>query len=412
MGEFRMPSLGADMEAGTILEWRVQPGDTVHRGDIIAVVDTEKSTIEVEVFDDGVVEELIVEPGREVPVGTVLAHIQSTARAGPAPSTPPTRKRRSHAPSAPPLEVTIPGPGAAAVVPAALAAGPSAAFVRASPLARRRASERGVPLESLQGTGPGGAVIATDVDREVPQSRRVAAESVAAEPVAARRDGRSRQAAMRKAIGALMARSKREIPHYYLATTIDMSNAIRWMADINASRSVDQRLLPAAVLLKATALAARRVPCMNGFWVNDSFCAADAVHLGVAVSLRGGGLIAPAIHDADSLSLDALMAALRGVVLRARGGTLRSSEMADLTITVTNLGDQGVEEVFGVIYPPQVALVGFGKVTERPWADNGMLLVRPLVRVTLSGDHRASDGHDGARFLASIEDLVHKPEEL
>ena len=216
---------------------------------------------------------------------------------------------------------------------------------------------------------------------------------------------------MRHAIGTLMARSKREIPHYYLSTTIDLSAPVGWLADANAARPVTERLLPAALLLKATALAVHDVPAMNGFW-DDGFRPSTAVHLGVAISLRGGGLVAPAIHDADQLALASLMAALRDLVQRTRAGTLRNSEMSDPTITVSNLGDQGVEEVFGVIYPPQVALVGFGKILQRPWAADGMLGVRPTVRATLAGDHRVSDGRDGARFLAAVDRLLQNPEAL
>jgi pyruvate dehydrogenase E2 component (dihydrolipoamide acetyltransferase) len=175
---------------------------------------------------------------------------------------------------------------------------------------------------------------------------------------------------------------------------------------------VSERLLPGALLLKATALAAREVPALNGFWVDDGFRPSAVVHLGVAVSLRGGGLVAPALHDADRLTLDELMAGLRDLVGRARAGRLRSSEMADPTLTVTNLGDQGVDEVHGVIYAPQVALIGFGKVAERPWASGGMLGVRPTVRATLAADHRASDGMVGARFLNALDRLLQTPEDL
>jgi pyruvate dehydrogenase E2 component (dihydrolipoamide acetyltransferase) len=208
-----------------------------------------------------------------------------------------------------------------------------------------------------------------------------------------------------------MARSKREIPHYYLATTVDLAATTAWLAETNEQRAVDGRILPAAVLLRAAALAARDVPVVNGFWI-DGFQAADAVHLGVAISLRGGGLVAPAIHDADQLPLADLMASLRDLVQRARAGRLRASELTDATITVTNLGDLGVDEVFGVIHPPQVAIVGLGRVTEQPWAVDGMLGVRPVVRATLAADHRASDGHDGARFLAAFDHLLQRPEEL
>jgi pyruvate dehydrogenase E2 component (dihydrolipoamide acetyltransferase) len=216
---------------------------------------------------------------------------------------------------------------------------------------------------------------------------------------------------LRVAIGELMARSKREIPHYYLASTVDVTPALRWLEAQNLDRPVTERVLPAALLLKATALAVREVPGFNGFW-DGTFRSSDAVHLGVAVALRGGGLVAPAIHDADRMSLDDLMAALRDLVARARAGRLRSSEMADPTITVTSLGDQGSDEVFGVIYPPQVALVGFGTIAERPWVAEGQLVVASTVRATLAADHRVTDGRDGSGLLVALDHLLQRPEEL
>jgi pyruvate dehydrogenase E2 component (dihydrolipoamide acetyltransferase) len=217
---------------------------------------------------------------------------------------------------------------------------------------------------------------------------------------------------MRLAIGRLMARSKREIPHYYLSNTVDLTAAMGWLHQRNRELAISQRLVPAALLLKAAALAARQVPELNGYWDNDQFNAAGAVHLGVPVSLRGGGLLTPAIRDAADLPPGELMARLHDLVIRARAGRLRRAELTDATITVTNLGDQGVEAVFGVIFPPQVALVGIGKVTERPVAVNGMIGPRPTVITTLSADHRASDGYTGARFLTAMSDLLQRPEEL
>jgi pyruvate dehydrogenase E2 component (dihydrolipoamide acetyltransferase) len=217
---------------------------------------------------------------------------------------------------------------------------------------------------------------------------------------------------MREAIGALMARSKRVIPHYYLQLDIDMGRALDWLREANLQRPVNERLLPSVLLLSAVARAAAEMPEMNGFWIDGAFRPGGGVHLGVAVSLRGGGLIAPALHDADGKNLDEIMAGVRDLVQRARAGRLRSSEMSDPTLTVTNLGDRGVDLVHGVIYPPQVALVGFGAVRERPWAIDGMLGVRPIVVATLAADHRASDGHAGGRFLTLIERRLQKPENL
>ncbi|HEY5156125.1 MAG TPA: 2-oxo acid dehydrogenase subunit E2, partial [Acidimicrobiales bacterium] len=266
---------------------------------------------------------------------------------------------------------------------------------RSSPYARFLAAEAGLDLATITGTGPGGAIVAADVHAGL-----------------AARPRPTRQESIRRSVARLMARSKAEIPHYYLSTTVDLAPALGWLADVNAERSVTERVLPAALLLKATALAAARVPDMNGYWVDDGFAPADRVDLGVAVSLRGGGLVAPAIQHADQLSVDELMVRLRDLVTRARGGSLKSSEMAEPTLTVTNLGDQGVEAVFGVIYPPQVALVGFGRIVERPWAADGVLGIHPVVTATLSADHRASDGHRGARFLALIDQLLAAPAEL
>ncbi|HEX9258266.1 MAG TPA: 2-oxo acid dehydrogenase subunit E2, partial [Acidimicrobiales bacterium] len=221
-----------------------------------------------------------------------------------------------------------------------------------------------------------------------------------------------RAASMRQAIANLMSRSAREIPHYHLALDMDIEPALLWLAAENERRPVADRLLPAALLLKAAALAAAEVPAVNGHWVDGSFVPGEGVHLGVAVSLRTGGLIAPAIHDADRLTLTEVMASLRDLVSRARTGRLKGSELTGATITVTNLGDNGVDLVHGVIYPPQVALVGFGRIGERPWAEHGLLGVRRVVTGTLAADHRASDGMVGARFLDAVARHLHAPEEL
>ncbi len=217
---------------------------------------------------------------------------------------------------------------------------------------------------------------------------------------------------MRQAIAAAMARSKREIPHYYLSTTIDMSRAMAWLTQENLKRTVEDRLVYGVLLLKAVALALRDAPEMNSIWTGGKATPVRDIHVGVAISLRGGGLVAPALHHTDRQSLDELMKNFRDLVQRARAGSLRSSELSDPTITVTSLGEQGVETVFGIIYPPQVALVGFGKVVERPWSADGQIVSRPLITATLSADHRVSDGHRGGLFLAAIDRRLQEPEKL
>ena len=304
--------------------------------------------------------------------------------------------------------------------------------MRVSPLAMRTAIELKVDLSLVKGTGPHGAITKADVEKAakapkptpppIPSSPEKAAAPAPAAPTAEARvragerkpaaAPEERRAAMRRVIAAAMARSKREIPHYYMGTRIDMSRAMTWLQARNLSQPVTERLLYSVLLLKATALAARHIPEMNGFWTDGAFKASEAVHVGVAISLRQGGLIAPAIHDLDKKRLDEIMNNLRDLVGRVRAGTLRSSEIADATITVTSLGEEGVETVFGIIYPPQVALVGFGKITEQVWALSGMLGARPTVMATLAADHRASDGHRGGLFLAAIDRFLQEPEKL
>jgi pyruvate dehydrogenase E2 component (dihydrolipoamide acetyltransferase) len=217
---------------------------------------------------------------------------------------------------------------------------------------------------------------------------------------------------MRRAIAAAMARSKREIPHYYLSTAFDCGAAMDWLRARNQARPVTERVLPIALLVAATAKALRKAPELCGFYESGSFRPADGIHVGVAISLRGGGLIAPALRGADALPLDDLMRELAALTQRVRDGRLRSSELSDAAITVTSLGDLGVDSVFPVIYPPQVAIVGFGRIADAPIARDGMLAVHPVVRSTLAADHRVSDGMRGARFLAEIGRLLGKPEEL
>jgi pyruvate dehydrogenase E2 component (dihydrolipoyllysine-residue acetyltransferase) len=431
-----MPALGADMEAGTIIEWLVKPGDAVKRGDIIAVVDTEKATIEVEVFETGVIQNLVVAVGEKVPIGTVLALISTDGEV----VSPPTEVKPKPV-AAPPQVAPPPMPPRPAAPPRLEKPPPSKAptvaphRLRVSPLAMRVALDLKVDLSTVKGTGPDGAITKADIERAAAVA---AAPAVPARPSAPAVEAAvtpapgapsveapklvpprkptiapaDRQAAMRKVIAAAMARSKREIPHYYLGAHIDMSRAMAWLQAENLKRTVTERLLYSVLLLKAVALAAREIPEMNGFWVDGVFKSSEAIHIGVAISLRQGGLIAPAIHDVDKKSPDQIMVNLRDLVKRVRAGVLRSSEIADATITVTSLGEQGVESVFGIIYPPQVALVGFGKIVERPWAVNGMIGARPVAMASLAADHRASDGHRGALFLAAIDRLLQEPEKL
>jgi pyruvate dehydrogenase E2 component (dihydrolipoamide acetyltransferase) len=237
-------------------------------------------------------------------------------------------------------------------------------------------------------------------------------ERAAAAPSSRAGRGGFDPAQMRAAIASAMSRSKREIPHYYLGTTVDFHAAQVWLEGYNAIRPPTERLLPAVLLLKAAARALATVPQLNGYYEKGSFRAGTGIHIGWAIALRGGGLVAPALHDVDRQDLPGLMASLRDLVQRARTGGLRSSELTDPTITVTSLGDRGADSVLGVIYPPQVAIIGFGRVIERPWVVAGSVVARPLVTLSLAADHRTSDGHLGGKLLAAIDEALQKPESL
>ena len=375
MADFIMPSLGADMTSGMLVSWLVAEGDQVRVGDIVAEVETAKGVFEIETFNGGVVGKILVQPGdEEIAVGTVLATIGGDSAVAAVVDTPTER-------------------------------------LRVSPAARRLADKNHIDLSQVKATGPQGAISLADVEgliaaaepsSPIQKSPKVSKE----EPAVDFKMG------MRQAIAAAMSLSNREIPHYYLATDIDMSRSLAWLEEENRQRSIRDRLLPVVLPLKAVALALKKVPELNAHWVNEQLLLKNEVHIGFAITLRGGGLIAPALHNVDQMNLDQLMTALRDLISRTRSGKLRGSEMTDAGITVTGLGDLGVRTVYGVIYPPQVALVGLGKISEQPWAEQGELGVRQVLTATLAADHRAGDGHQGAQFLDALNRILQEPETL
>jgi len=417
MADFCMPSLGADMKTGTLVEWHVKPGDRLQRGDIIADVETDKGIMEIEVFEDCIIDELLLKPDTEVPVGTVMAKIHSEVTKEIPKAEISTQEIVKEKQPIEPTQL----PAKTPVTPTPITA--DGKRLRVSPIARKLAAELGVDLAQVKGTGAEGAIQEKDV-RDAATALTEKVEQPAIEqpiekpsveiPSSTAKPPSSAefQAGMRRAIAAAMSRSNREIPHYYLETPIDMSHPLKWLEAENQKRSIKDRILPVVLLIKATAKALTAVPELNGYWIDDRLQVEESIHIGFAISLRQGGLVTPAIHHADLKSLDELMAAMRDLIERTRGGRLRSSELTDATITLTSLGDIGVEKVFGVIYPPQVALVGFGKITEQPWAEKGMLDVRSVMTATLAGDHRATDGIIGARFLQALNAQLQTPEQL
>lgn len=392
MIEFLMPSLGADMEDGTLIEWKKKPGDAVKRGDIIAEVETQKGLIEIEVFEEGIIKELLIKEGSKVPVGTVMALINPTVEV--------LEPKKEISAELQPTEEK--GIQKISEIKA------SERNIKVSPLARRIASEYNIDISLIKGTGEGGAITKEDVDDAIVQRNKKTEEkpfeTVTEKPV-------SNIESIRSAVAAAMSKSNREIPHYYLEKKIDLTKALAWLQEANSQRSIKKRLLPVALLIKAVAKTLLEFPDLNAVWENGLQPKKD-INIGFAISLRSGGVVIPAIHQVGTKNIDEIMEMLNDIIPRARALKLRSSELSDSTITITNIGEGGADSVFGVIYPPQVAIIGFGNSSEQPFAENGMLGIRTIMNVTLAGDHRATDGLTGSRFLGSLNNHLQNPELL
>ena len=417
MSDFVMPSLGADMEAGTLVEQTITPGEAFRRGDVIGAVETQKGVIEVEVFEDGILDRWLVGIGTEVPVGTPLAVIRQLGGEEPdQPPIPPEIPPEPEQPSAPPPpEIpatpeptpgpappeTVPPPPETFPPPPEFATPPTRGYTRprVTPAARRLAARRGVDLGSA----------ALPKDRIV---RIEDIESIAATQATTDKIATSPELNMRDAIAAAMSRSKQEIPHYYLSHQTDLTAAQDHLAARNADRAPNERLLLGALYARAIALALKKFPEFNGHYGAEGFAPVDAIHLGIAVHIRAGGLVAPALFDAATREVTDLMDGLRDLVARVRAGRFRARELSDATITLTSLGDRGVDQVVGVIYPPQVAIVGIGTPRVIPAVVDNTVMPRLTAALTLAADHRVSDGHRGALFLRSIDAHLQEPDSL
>ena len=387
--DFRLPSLGADMESAILTEWLKKPGEPIRRGEALAVVETTKGLIDIESFEEGTVVELMVRPGATVPVGAVLARIEGESAESARPATPAAGVPGAALPQAGGEPITPAPPG---ISPAEISL-TTTTRRPISPAARRRADELGIPLAALERASPG-VIHLADVEK------------------LAARELPDRRSAMRTSIGTAMARSKREIPHYYLGHAVDFGAARAWLQNYNSQVPIAERLIEGVLLLKAVAMTASQFAGFNGYFRDGRFEPATAVHVGTAIALRGGGLVAPALLDANHKDLATLMREFSDLVTRVRSGHLRSGEFAAATITVTSLGGDGADILYPIINPPQVAIVGAGAIAERPWIYNGSVVVRPVLTLSLAGDHRVTDGRAGSHFIRAISGLLATPESL
>lgn len=419
--EVVMPKLGADMQEGKIVRWLKKEGERVQKGEIIAEVETDKADIEMEAYASGVMRKILAPEGQVAPVGTVIAVIAAEGEdvsgvlAGKAPAAAPAPAK----PAAPPPASRVEAPAPAE------ARGP-AGRVKASPLARRLARERGVDLRLLQGSGPGGRVVRADIEQAATSAPAVAAAAprpaVAPVPAAPAAPAAAVPAAVaaaaaageaipltpiRRAIASRMVQSKAPVPHFYLTLDADMTRAQELRASLNAHDET-LKLTVTDILLKACALTLPKHPYVNASFAGDKIQFHREVHVGIAVALEDG-LITPVLRDVHRKALTQIAREARDLAERARNRKLKADEISGATFTISNLGMFGIEEFSAIIVPPEAAILAVGAIQDAPVAEEGRVVIRPRLRLTLSCDHRVVDGATGARFLADLKKLLEAP---
>jgi pyruvate dehydrogenase E2 component (dihydrolipoamide acetyltransferase) len=408
-----MPKLADTMTEGTLVKWRKKVGDKVSVGDVVADVETDKATMEMESFDDGTLHEFLVKEGQKVAIGAKLAVLLSKGEQPPAPgSVPPPAEAKAGAAAA-----SAPAaPAVAAVAASVQAAGGSARSaggrVKSSPLARKIAAERGLDIAQLAGTGPGGRIVAKDVQSA--QARPAAAASGAA-PIAYATAGDGDEvialSGMRRIIAERLLASKTQIPHFYLHLEVDAGPLMKMRAQLNAGGEAAgaSKLTVNDFILKAVVAAAVKVPAVNASFAGDSVIQFSSVNLSVAVAVDDG-LVTPVVRNANKKSLKEISDAVKDLASRARGKKLKPDEYQGGTITVSNLGAFGVEFFDAIINPPQAAIVSVGAIVKKPVVGPGdTIVVGQRLAIGLSADHRVVDGAVAASYLAEIKRLVESP---
>ena len=400
-----MPQMGYDMREGTVVRWHKQEGDTVDRGEVIADIETDKATVEFEAYTGGVLGRIVAEAGIAIPVGELIAIITEPGEA-----VPEVAAAAPAAPAAAPAPAVAPSPEPAPV-PAAPA--PSAdGEVRASPIARRLARERGIDLALVTGTGPNGRITERDVESyEAPAAAPAPAPAPAAEPVAAPADSRIELSRMRQTIARVTSDSKSTAPHFYVTAEIDMGKAMQLRRDVNDEADPENRVSVNDLMVKACALALANHPKFNSFFRGDHLEVHGAMNIGIAIALESG-LILPGVSNCESKSLLQIAAATKDLIARANSGTLRNEEYSSTTFSISNMGMFDVESFAAIIYPPHAAILAVGSVKEQPVVRDGQLAVGQMMKATLSTDHRVADGAEAAQFLMEIKRVLENPVSL
>ena len=411
-----MPKLADTMTEGTLVKWRKKVGDKVSVGDVVADVETDKATMEMESFDDGTLHEFLVKEGQKVAIGAKLAVLLSKGEQPPAPGSvpPPAEAKAGAAAASAPAAPAV--ASVASVAASVQASGGSARSaggrVKSSPLARKIAAERGLDIAQLAGTGPGGRIVAKDVQSA--QARPAAAASGAA-PIAYATAGDGDEvialSGMRRIIAERLLASKTQIPHFYLHLEVDAGPLMKMRAQLNAGGEAAgaSKLTVNDFILKAVVAAAVKVPAVNASFAGDSVIQFSSVNLSVAVAVDDG-LVTPVVRNANKKSLKEISDAVKDLASRARGKKLKPDEYQGGTITVSNLGAFGVEFFDAIINPPQAAIVSVGAIVKKPVVGPGdTIVVGQRLAIGLSADHRVVDGAVAASYLAEIKRLVESP---
>ncbi|CAM4087448.1 pyruvate dehydrogenase complex dihydrolipoamide acetyltransferase [Corallococcus exiguus] len=415
-----MPSLSPTMTEGKIVKWLKKEGDKVSSGDAIAEVETDKSNLEVEAYDDGTLARITVRDGDMAKVGAPIAFL-----------TPKGAKAGASAPAAAPQAPKAPAaaapsaPAGGQVVPllrepqAPAAGGGAGGRLRASPLAKRMAQDRGLDISQVRGTGPLGRVVKRDVEQALGQGlAKAPAQAPAAKKAGAQPEVRAfgtrpepqavPMSSMRKVIGQRMSEVKPGVPHFYLTVEVEMDAAVKIREE---AKALDLKVSVNDIIVKAAAIALRRSPKMNVSLQGDQVLHFGTVDVGIAVAIEDG-LITPIIRDADLKGLQAISAESRDMAERARKRSLKPAEYTGGSLTVSNLGMFGIDQFIAVINPPQSAIIAVGAVAEKAVVRDGQLAVRKMMTVTLSGDHRVIDGATGAEYLRELKGLLEHPSRL
>ena len=398
-----MPKLADTMTEGTLLKWRKNEGDKVQAGDVLADIETDKATMEMEADDDGILHKHLVTAGQKVAVGSQIALLLGKGEAPPAAGTAP-------APAAAPAKATA---APAAATPAAKAGAPAASGdrVKASPLAKKIAAEKGVQLSTLSGTGPGGRIVAADVQAGQPSAAPAKTSAPVAATPAGTGDQRIALSGMRRVIAERLLASKTTIPHFYLNIEIDAAPLIKLRADLNiaSEASGGAKFTINDLVLKAAVAAAAKVPAVNASFAGDAIIQYGSINLAVAVAVEEG-LVTPVIRDAQKKSLREISESVKDLATRARSKKLKPDEYQGGTITVSNLGSYGIESFSAIINPPQALILAIGAIVKKPVVGpNDSIVAGQRMAIGLSADHRVVDGAVGAQYLAALRQLLESP---